>query len=101
MKRQIQKILFLILTICFTLQESHAKDGYINIKHLGNEQCHLRPKSSLKYLLLPIEENAKNAKLTLIVNNNAIHTMNVRMAIDKVDYFVPYHLSEHEKKHHA
>ena len=96
MKRQMQRILFLIIAICCTTLTSFAKDKQIDIQHLGNEQSHLRTKTSAKYLLLPIEENAKNAKLTLIVNNNAIHTMNVRLAIEKVDYFVPYCLSEHE-----
>ena len=95
MKRQMLKIIILIIATCCTTLTSSAQDKQLDIKHLGNEQSHVRAQASYKYLLLPIEESAKNAKLTLIVNNHAMHTMNVRMAINKVDYFVPYLLSEH------
>lgn len=47
-----------------------------------------------QYLLLPIEETAAESQLKVIVNNNEIRTLNVRLALTRVDYYVPFCLDE-------
>ena len=95
MKAQFLKSLFLgAATFCATL--TVAATDNLNVKYLGNGQSLVRPKEVQKYLLLPIEEVAGEARLTLIVDNYAIHTMHVRLAVNKVDYYVPYELTGHD-----
>ena len=92
METQLWKNL-LLLVFCGLSLMAFASAGDISIKHLGYSQTFVRPRKSCKYLLLPVEEKARGAKVTLIHNNEAMHTMNIRLAVDKVDYFVPYDLS--------
>ena len=95
MKAQFLKSLFLgAATFCATL--TVAATDNLNVKYLGNGQSLVRPKEVQKYLLLPIEEVAGEARLTLIVDNYAIHAMHVRLAVNKVDYYVPYELTGHD-----
>jgi fructan beta-fructosidase len=56
----------------------------------------VRPVNTHKYLLLPIEEKAGESRISLIVDNQTIHTMHVRLAVNKVDYYVPYGLSGYD-----
>ena len=70
----------------------------LTIQHLGDGQSIVRANESKRYLLLPIEEKAGEAKLYMISNNDVIKTINIRLAINKVDYFVPLDLSAYEAK---
>ena len=96
MKTQLLKSLLLGIVACCTSLTSHAQDDNLSIKYLGNGQSFVRPVMSQKYLLLPIEEKAGESRVTLIVDNYAIHTMHIRLAVDKIDYYVPYELSGYE-----
>ena len=86
MKTQLLKSLLLGIVACCTSLTSHAQDDNLSIKYLGNGQSFVRPVMSQKYLLLPIEEKAGESRVTLIVDNYAIHTMHIRLAVDKIDY---------------
>lgn len=66
------------------------------ISHLVNEQNIVLIKDSeSKYLLLPVQENAPEGKVNIVVNNELQlgQNMNVRLAREKVDYYVPYDIS--------
>ena len=63
------------------------------IKHLGDGQSIVQIENQKKFLLLPVEETSPEAKLYMIANNDVVRNMNVRLAINKVDYFVPVDLS--------
>ena len=52
-----------------------------------------------KYLLLPVEESSPESKLYMIVDNDVVRTFNVRLAVNKVDYFVSVDLSGYADKH--
>lgn len=71
----------------------YAAERTIDIKHLGEGQSIVRVDTQAKYLLLPVEESSPESKLYMIVNNEVMRTLNVRLAIHKVDYFVPVDLS--------
>ena len=42
-----------------------------------------------KYLLLPVQEKEEIANIRVIVNNEQRQSFNVKLAVDKVDYYVP------------
>lgn len=66
------------------------------ISHLVNEQNIVLIKDSeSKYLLLPVQENAPEGKVNIIVNNEfqLEQNINIRLAREKVDYYVPYDIS--------
>ncbi len=63
------------------------------IKHLGDGQSIVQIENQKKFLLLPVEEASPEAKLYMIADNDVVRNMNVRLAINKVDYFVPVDLS--------
>ena len=56
---------------------------------LGENHAMLRLDVSGQYLLLPVQEREEIANVRLIVDNNQVQNFNVRLAADKVDYFVP------------
>lgn len=67
----------------------YAAERTIDIKHLGEGQSIVRVDARAKYLLLPVEESSPESKLYMIVDNDVVRTFNVRLAVNKVDYFVP------------
>jgi len=56
---------------------------------LGDNHAFQRVKPTQKYLLLPVQEKEDLANVRLIVDNNQVQSFNVRLAVDKVDYYVP------------
>ncbi|MGM9717211.1 MAG: DUF4980 domain-containing protein [Prevotella sp.] len=65
-------------------------------KILGDRHAMLKLDSQKKYLLLPVEEKEENAHIRVVRNNQLVKTLNCRLAVDKVDYFVPYEVGEGE-----
>lgn len=68
------------------------------IKHLGEGQSIVQIESPKKFLLLPVEESSPEAKLYMIADNDVVRSMNVRLAIRKIDYFIPVDLSGFDNK---
>ena len=65
-------------------------------KILGDRHAMLRLDKQKKFLLLPVEEKEENAHIRVVRNNQLVKTLNCRLAVDKVDYFVPYEVGEGE-----
>lgn len=63
---------------------------------LGEKHAMLRLEQGKKYLLLPVEEKEENAHIRVVRNNQLVKTINCRLAVNKVDYFVPYEIGEGE-----
>lgn len=72
--------------------------GNLEIRHLGEGQSIVRVESPSRYLLLPVQESSPESKLYMIVDNDVVKTMNVRLAADRVDYFVPVDLEGYTGK---
>lgn len=70
------------------------------VKHLANEQNIILLDSVKKFLLLPVQENAPEGKVNIIVNNEfqLEQNINIRLAREKVDYYVPLDLSAYQGK---
>ena len=41
------------------------------------------------YLLLPVQEREENATISVLANNQQVQELNVKLAVDQVDYYVP------------
>ena len=58
---------------------------------LGENHAMLRVKQGTKYLLLPVQEKEENAHIAVLDGRNEmVKRLNVRLAVDKVDYYVPF-----------
>jgi len=49
-------------------------------------------------LLLPVEEVMPDVRVSMIVNNKEVNVADVRLAVNRVDYFVPLDLSDYAGK---
>ena len=61
---------------------------------LGDSHVMLSLEKQTRYLLLPVEEKAEIAHIRVLKDNNVCQTLNARLAVDKVDYFVPLELKK-------
>ena len=78
---------------------ANAAESSVSVRHLANEQNIVFVKGAKKYLLLPIQDNAPEGKICIVVDNQQQGIVaNVRLARDKVDYYVPFDLSAYEGK---
>lgn len=82
-----------IVGVMTTLFSCQAVNPPFVINHQGDGQSIMQIDAPKQYLLLPIEDAAPEAKFEMIVNNDVVRKMNVRLAVNKIDYFVPVALS--------
>lgn len=62
-----------------------AKD----VKFLSPNHCIYRIATPSNNLLLPVQEKAEMCNVKVVDNNNQVKTLNVRLAANHVDYYVP------------
>ena len=61
---------------------------------LGDRHAMLKMAQGSRYLLLPVQETEDIAAIAIMDNhNNMVQRINVKLAIDRVDYYVPYELN--------
>ena len=69
--------------------------GMVQPKVLGENHAMVRVKQGQKYLLLPVQEKEENAHIAVLDGRNEmVKRLNVRLAVDKVDYYVPLELKQ-------
>lgn len=87
-----KSLLAIALGLSLTVQ---GAENRVVVKHLANEQNIILLDSLKKFLLLPVQENAPEGKVNIVVNNELQlgQNINVRLAREKVDYYVPYDIS--------
>ena len=61
---------------------------------LSNNHCLYRIQQDGKCLLLPVQESAEMSNIKVIAGNKQVKAINVRLAMNKVDYYVPLYLDE-------
>ena len=62
---------------------------------LGENHAMLRVEQGTKYLLLPVQEKEENAHIAVLDGRNEmVKRLNVRLAVDKVDYYVPLEIEQ-------
>lgn len=72
--------------------------GNISLEHQGDTLTIVHIKNPSKYLILPIQESRPEGKVKLDTGSAADVAMDVRLAIDSVDYYVPFALPEGVKE---
>lgn len=80
MKRIITLIAAVLMTMTMKAQAPQM---------LGESHVILKIGVTSKYLLLPVQEKEEIANIRVIVNNEQRQSFNVKLAVDKVDYYVP------------
>ena len=60
---------------------------------LSDRHAMLRINAQSRYLLLPIQEREEIANISIIVNGKQVKSLNAKLAVDKVDYYVPLDLT--------
>lgn len=92
-----KRLLFCLVGL-FTLA-TFAIAGDVEVVDLGDGHGMVRINPSQKYLILPVEDTAPDVSISVLVDNVQVETFTVRLAINKVDYTVPYELSKYAGKH--
>ena len=60
---------------------------------LGDSHAMLKMEQNKKYVLLPVQESEDIASIAVLNNqNDMVQRLNVKLAVDRVDYYVPYEL---------
>lgn len=73
-----------------------AQTDGLKVHYLGANHSLVQVKEPQKYLLLPVEETAPEATVHVLVNNKTDQTFQVRLAVNRVDYLVPFALDRYK-----
>ena len=83
-----KSILMLMVTVMVTLTQAQVIPTV-----LGDKHAMLKVRQGEKFLLLPVQESEDIAAIAeLNGQNDMVQRINVKLAIDRVDYYVPYEL---------
>ncbi len=64
------------------------------ISHLSETHTMVKVSGKDRYVMLPVQENAPEARVKVLSNGTEVLSANVCLAIDKTDYLVPLDLSQ-------
>lgn len=96
--KKMKSVCLSLLGAAIAVTSMNAQNNDFIVKHLGEGQSIIHVDTPAKYFLLPVEEAAGESKLYMIVDNDVVKTLNVRLAVNKVDYFVPLDISGYADK---
>lgn len=72
-----------------------SADAQVKPMVLSENHAMVRLETGNKYVLLPVEEKAENANVRVINSDNqTTRRPNVRLAVDNVDYYVPFEIKD-------
>ena len=86
MKRNILSVLFALASIGTACAQE--------TQFLSNNHCLYRIQQDGKCLLIPVQESAEMSNIKVIAGNKQMKSLNVRLAMNRVDYYVPLYLDE-------
>ena len=96
--KQVQTFLTILVMMIFSFLDASADTSSLLIKDLGEGHCLVHINTNQRYLLLPVEEVMPDVRVSMIVNNKEVNVADVRLAVNRVDYFVPLDLSDYAGK---
>ncbi len=82
------------MTVC---NATLAVASVCEVQRLGAGHSIVVPESGAKYVLLPVQESSEESRIDVVNNNNCRETINVRLASDRIDYYVPYEYESGDK----
>lgn len=92
------KIIVTFLIVIMSIGICRAQYAGLKIHYLGANHSLVQVQEPQKYLLLPVEEAAPEATVNVLVNNKADQSFQVRLAVNRIDYFVPFALEQYKGK---
>lgn len=95
MRRKLIIILLLINTLCIPL---FAQQDDLLIYHISKDKTQIKVKAIKQYLLIPIEEKAPEADINIMQSGNISQKIDVRLARNNIDYYVPLDLRRYKDK---
>ena len=96
--KQVQTFLTILVMMIFSFSDASADTSSLLIKDLGEGHCLVYINTNQRYLLLPVEEVMPDVRVSMIVNNKEVNVADVRLAVNRVDYFIPLDLSDYAGK---
>ena len=82
-------------TIVAAMLMGISAQAQVQPKVLGENHAMIRVEQGAKYLLLPVQEKEENAHIAVLdERNEMVKRLNVRLAVDKVDYYVPFEINQ-------
>ena len=83
----------LLLTMMAAVTMLMGATAQVNFFVLGDKHAMLKVKQGEKYLLLPVQESEEIAAIAVLNGDNEmVKRLNVKLAIDRVDYYMPLEL---------
>ena len=89
------KIIVTFLIVIMSIGICRAQYAGLKIHYLGANHSLVQVQEPQKYLLLPVEEAAPEATVNVLVNNKADQSFQVRLAVNRIDYLVPFALEQY------
>jgi len=77
---------------CVAQSAANSPEG-LRIHYLGANRTLIQVDEPKRYLLLPIEESAPEANINVLVNGKLEQNLRVRLALSRVEYYVPFDLT--------
>ena len=71
-----------------------SSQGGLSYESQGDSLTVVHITQPTKYLLLPIQESCNESKVKLVTGSPADMAMDVRLAVDSIDYYVPFELPQ-------
>ena len=90
MKMRTFKTIILGAMLTMTTLSASAQD--LKPQVLADNHVMLRVSTDKRFVLLPVEESQDNDHIRVIRDNQVMQELNVRLAVNKVDYYVPFRL---------
>jgi levanase/fructan beta-fructosidase len=87
MKMRTFKTIILGAMLTMTTLSASAQD--LKPQVLADNHVMLRVSTDKRFVLLPVEESQDNDHIRVIRDNQVMQELNVRLAVNKVDYYVP------------
>ena len=92
----IKRLLTMLPVLLLCTGASAASDHGIRVRHFSNEQNIIELRPVHRYLLLPVEDSAPEGRLFFVQDNTVSGPgINVRLARERIDYYVPLDISEY------
>jgi levanase/fructan beta-fructosidase len=84
----------LLMTMMAVMMLTMAKAQLLPMV-LGDNHAMVRVTNDAKYLLLPVQESEENANIAVLnERNELVKRLNVRLAVNNVDYYVPLEMKQ-------
>lgn len=83
---------FLLITVaCYPTRT-------FKVIHTNNVNTKIEVFSSKHFLLMPVEDNARECRINVIYDGKIVDYLDVRLAQNKIDYFVPLDINKYGRK---